>query len=66
MWYLDTAGEIQVVNQRIEDARKEIAGLRLGASQADRRLRARLDAGIVRLTSGAARRHSDRQSRRAA
>lgn len=66
MYYMDATSEIQLVNQRIEDARKEIAGLRLGAGQRERRIRARLDAGIVRLSSGAARRHSDRHSNSAA
>ena len=66
MWFLDTTSELAIVNRRIEEARREISGLRMSRKPRDRRIVAKLDAGIVRLSSGAARRHAERQTRTAA
>lgn len=63
MWFLDTTSEIALVNRRIEETRREVGGLRMGRKRGERRIGAAIDASIVRLTSGAARRHADRQSR---
>ncbi len=67
MWFLDTTSELQLVNQRMEQTRREMSGLRFGSSRRrERRIGAKLDAGIVRLASGATRRQANRQTRKAA
>ena len=61
MWFLDTQSELQLVNQRINETRREISGLRIGGKPRERRVRTWTDAAIVRLSSGAAQRQANRE-----
>lgn len=68
MWFMDTKSEVALIYERIEDAHKEAALLRLGRDTADSqatggRLVTMIDSALLRASQGALRRQAARDMR---
>ena len=65
MFVSDPQSEILAANQRLAQAQREVASLRLARARPnDRRVGAALDAALVRLTEGARSRQAERAAKR--